>query len=187
VTDLDGATTIPGLWAAGEVACTGVHGANRLASNSLSEGMVFAARAVEAILGGKERPDPTGALLAVLAPERLTPGAVVVERLRTRYRKKRPDSAGSVVADEAKAREAVQRAMFDGAGVVRRASSLASAAAEVELIADQAAGGPGELANLLEVARAILAAGAAREETRGGHRRSDFPGPGSPLRRFVQW
>src|SRR5581483_3916546 len=52
VTDLDGAASLPGLWAAGEVACTGVHGANRLASNSLLEGMVFAPRVVEAILRG---------------------------------------------------------------------------------------------------------------------------------------
>src|SRR5437868_38198 len=62
VTDLDGATGLPGLWAAGEVACTGVHGANRLASNSLLEGMVFAPRVVEAIARGKEGADPTGAM-----------------------------------------------------------------------------------------------------------------------------
>src|SRR5690606_38331170 len=49
VTDLDGATSLPGLWAAGEVACSGVHGANRLASNSLLEGMVFASRVIDAI------------------------------------------------------------------------------------------------------------------------------------------
>ena len=56
LTDLDGATALPGLWAAGETACTGVHGANRLASNSLLEGMVFGARAVEAVLRGKTGP-----------------------------------------------------------------------------------------------------------------------------------
>src|SRR5256714_14740643 len=60
VTDLDGASALPGLWAAGEVACTGVHGANRLASNSLLEGMVFAPRAVDAILDGKDAADATG-------------------------------------------------------------------------------------------------------------------------------
>src|SRR5699024_92787 len=84
LTDLDGASSLPGLWAAGEVACSGVHGANRLASNSLLEGLVFAARAVDAItadvaglrndavfVGGEavsvrasaaglERPQPTG-------------------------------------------------------------------------------------------------------------------------------
>ena len=57
LTDLWGATALPGLWAAGEVACTGVHGANRLASNSLLEGMVFGARLAETILGGGDGPD----------------------------------------------------------------------------------------------------------------------------------
>jgi L-aspartate oxidase len=62
ITDLDGATSLPGLWAAGEVTCTGVHGANRLASNSLLEGMVFGPRAVEAIARGADGPDATGAM-----------------------------------------------------------------------------------------------------------------------------
>ncbi|MCU1447853.1 MAG: L-aspartate oxidase, partial [Acidimicrobiales bacterium] len=66
VTDLDGASALPGLWACGEVACTGVHGANRLASNSLLEGMVFAPRVVEAIEAGRDGPQPTGAMRAVL-------------------------------------------------------------------------------------------------------------------------
>jgi len=62
LTDLDGASTLPGLWAIGEAACSGVHGANRLASNSLLEGMVFGARASEAIVAGRDGPLPTGAL-----------------------------------------------------------------------------------------------------------------------------
>ena len=66
VTDLWGATALPGLWAVGEVACTGVHGANRLASNSLLEGMVFGARLAERIAAGVAGPEPSGALRAVL-------------------------------------------------------------------------------------------------------------------------
>ena len=66
VTDLWGATALPGLWAVGEVACTGVHGANRLASNSLLEGMVFGARLAERIAAGAGGPEPSGALRAVL-------------------------------------------------------------------------------------------------------------------------
>ena len=62
VTDLCGATALPGLWAAGEAACTGVHGANRLASNSLLEGMVFGARLAEAIADGGDGPAPTGVM-----------------------------------------------------------------------------------------------------------------------------
>lgn len=64
--DLHGATSLPGLWAAGETSCSGVHGANRLASNSLLEGMVFGPRAVEAISAGVDGPRPTGAMRAVL-------------------------------------------------------------------------------------------------------------------------
>ncbi|HYA67124.1 MAG TPA: FAD-binding protein, partial [Acidimicrobiales bacterium] len=67
VTDLDGASALPGLWAAGESACTGVHGANRLASNSLLEGMVFGARLAEAIESGRDGPEPTGVMGALLA------------------------------------------------------------------------------------------------------------------------
>src|SRR5262249_14602967 len=62
VTDLDGASVAPGLWAAGETACSGVHGANRLASNSLLEGMVFGFRVVEAIDRGKSGAGATGAM-----------------------------------------------------------------------------------------------------------------------------
>ncbi|MGH9005495.1 MAG: L-aspartate oxidase, partial [Acidimicrobiia bacterium] len=65
VTDLDGATSLPGLWACGEVACTGVHGANRLASNSLLEGLVFGHRVTAAIVAGKDAPDRTGAMRGV--------------------------------------------------------------------------------------------------------------------------
>ena len=75
VTDLSGATALPGLWAAGEVACTGVHGANRLASNSLLEGMVFGARLAEAVQGGADGPEATGVMAALLGgtSERVDP------------------------------------------------------------------------------------------------------------------
>ena len=166
LTDLDGATALPGLWAAGETACTGVHGANRLASNSLLEGMVFGARAVEAVLSGKEGPSPTGALRPVLHPDAVEPGAIGVRWLPTRLPR-----GGEEPGDPVKGRELLQRAMTRGAGVVRTAASLATAADEITAMAP----GPGELANLVEVARALIAAAMAREESRGGHRREDFP------------
>jgi L-aspartate oxidase len=182
LTDLDGATTMPGLWAAGEVACSGVHGANRLASNSLVEGMVFAARAVEAILQDKGAPSSTGALRAVLEPDRLEPGDVGAVTLSV----VRPSVAiGS--ADDVKSRESLQRAMMEGAGVERSAASLTAATHEISALA--AAGLPeGETANLVTVALALLAAATARTESRGGHRRRDFRETYPALsHRFVQW
>src|SRR5579872_314754 len=121
LTDLDGAAALPGLWAAGETACTGVHGANRLASNSLLEGMVFGGRLAEAVEAGRDGALPTGALApgseggaAEHVPWRaLGPLAV-------------PDSPGaSAVSDPAKARERLQHAMTEGAGVLRSSASLA--------------------------------------------------------------
>ncbi|HEX2041576.1 MAG TPA: L-aspartate oxidase [Acidimicrobiales bacterium] len=166
LTDLDGATTLPRLWAAGEVACTGVHGANRLASNSLLEGMVFAARAVEAIAAGKEGPDATGALRAAQR-----------EPLRV------PEIGGwfafaPAPPPVAKRREALQQAMSLHAGVVRDGESLAraaAAAAEVLSWPDTRHPEGWELRNLAEVGRAVCVAAAAREETRGCHTRTDFP------------
>src|SRR5436190_21925437 len=109
VTDLDGATALPGLWACGEVACTGVHGANRLASNSLLEGMVFAPRVVEAVLAGVDGPQPTGAMRCVLGDE----GGRRIEGPDLRSGRAR--RAGDVTP--AKAREELQRAMTAHAGV----------------------------------------------------------------------
>lgn len=91
--DLDGATSLPGLWAVGETACSGVHGANRLASNSLLEGLVFALRALRAIGRGKGGPDATGALGALLDPE-LPAGRLGVKDLVTKLRPSRSSSSG---------------------------------------------------------------------------------------------
>ena len=183
LTDLWGATALPGLWAAGEVACTGVHGANRLASNSLLEGMVFGARLAETILDGGEGPTPTGVLAPVLegrdepvdapVPESAGQDPATVDGLDTL-----DPSSGS--GDVGKARDLLQRAMTDGAGVVRSAASLARAGRMVAAVsavqaptpADRAAG---ELANLVTAARSVLASASLRTETRGAHARSDFP------------
>ncbi len=178
LTDLDAATVLPGLWAAGETACTGVHGANRLASNSLLEGMVFGARALEAVLSGKDGPSATGALRPLLQPGASDPGAIGVRWLPTGIPR-----GGEEPADPVKGRELLQRTMTRSAGVVRSAASLAAAAAEIESMAP----GPGELANLVEVGRALVAAATAREESRGGHRRADFPATSEVFsHRFVQ-
>jgi L-aspartate oxidase len=195
LTDLDGASTLPGLWACGEVACTGVHGANRLASNSLLEGMVFAARVVEAIADGRDGPEPTGAMGPTLdaldggpATHTVTDhgnGDTIPVRLLDPW--DRHDSASESAADDngevVKRRHRLQQAMTIGAGVVRSEESLAAA----HVVVDEVAGvgrGPAtwELANLVEVARAVLAAATARRESRGAHSRSDFPAPDPALR-----
>jgi L-aspartate oxidase len=190
--DLDGATALPGLWAAGEVACTGVHGANRLASNSLLEGMVFGARCVDAILAGRDGPEPTGALATLVEPAG-PPG----DEVREAWIPIRPvtscacgsedlggsswrlgASPGAAARAEAQ-RTALQAAMTTWAGVVRDAPSLARASATVaDIVAEL---GPdvdratAEVRNLTDVARAVLEAATEREETRGCHARSDFP------------
>jgi L-aspartate oxidase len=165
VTDLDGASALRGLWACGETACTGVHGANRLASNSLLEGMVFGARVVEAIVAGKTEPDASGAMRAVLDP---SDAPIVIDI---------PGEASTAASAPsgratAKHRDELQRAMTEGAGVLRNAASLA----ETERVAAAVtAEDDAELRNLRTVAVALLAAASAREESRGAHTRTDHP------------
>jgi L-aspartate oxidase len=165
LTDLDGATTMPGLWAAGEAACTGVHGANRLASNSLLEGMVFAPRVVEAIVGGQDGPRATGAMRSLLSDDCAIPARPLS------FVSPPAASAEDAPLDRAEARDRLQRAMTRGAGVLRSAESLEQTAKELSAIP---AYDP-EVRNLLTVAAALLAAAAEREESRGNHTRSDFP------------
>ncbi|MGE5827215.1 MAG: L-aspartate oxidase [Micromonosporaceae bacterium] len=149
-TDRRGATSIRGLYACGEVACTGVHGANRLASNSLLEGLVFARR--------------IAAELARDLPAQAEPVGV--------------DRAGW--ASAAAVREPLQRAMTAGAGVLRDAASLARSAdtlAELALARQSPGTAAWEATNLVTVGTALLAAAMRREETRGCHWREDFPLP----------
>ncbi|MHB1987366.1 MAG: L-aspartate oxidase [Acidimicrobiales bacterium] len=198
-TDLDGASALPGLWAAGEVACTGVHGANRLASNSLLEGMVFGARVVDAIIGGKDAPSPTGMFSGREQATSTSAPALRIERigLESRYDPAAGpapmpdagrDASSNKTAERRRAaafgRVRLQQTMTENAGIVRDAASLASAAKSIgELRATGAAGveasallaDEAELANLSDLARAVLAAASAREESRGAHGRSDFP------------
>src|SRR5204862_4385793 len=105
-TDLDGATTLPGLWACGEAACTGVHGANRLASNSLLENLVFAARVVEAITRGKTSPDSTGVLRGINVDSAHSPIAFT----------RNPSADASLQTPSM--RDELQRVMTRAAGVV---------------------------------------------------------------------
>jgi L-aspartate oxidase len=146
LTDLSGRTTLPDLWAVGECAATGAHGANRLASNSLLEAAVFAGR-VAAAIGGAGRDWPAGPLAAAVpAPLAATDG---------------PDP-----------RAALQAAMWEGAGVERAAQGLAALRRTLAALPHPA---DPETANLLEVARLTAAAAELRTESRGAHFRRDHP------------
>ena len=149
-TDLHGRTSVPGLYACGEVSHTGVHGANRLASNSLLEGLVFGHRIAEQ-------------LAEILPP--------VTEPL---------ERAGQPALLAPDARLFVQGAMTAGAGVVRSASSLATTADALERLAtERVSAEPSteawETTNLHAVATVLVRHAALREESRGGHWREDFP------------
>lgn len=167
--DLDGATTLPGLWACGEAACSGVHGANRLASNSLLDGLVFGSRIVDAILEGKHGPDSTGVLRGLLD---LGPAFTPDRGLHTTGSDPRADIE----------REELQQVMTRYAGVLRDAESLQAAATALATLHPT----DPEVSNLRDVSVALVAAALAREESRGTHTRLDFPETSSEfLGRFV--
>lgn len=153
-TDRHGRTGVPGLYACGEVACTGVHGANRLASNSLLEGLVFARRIADVL-----RTEFTDGRIGP-APE---PAAD-------------PRPAGLV---DAAGVPSLRGAMSRGAGVLRSGPGLAATAATLAELLSAPSATPcvetWEATNMLTVAHVLVAAAAAREETRGAHWREDFP------------
>ncbi|MGH7167180.1 MAG: L-aspartate oxidase [Nitrospiraceae bacterium] len=159
-TDTSGATSLPGLFAAGEVACSGVHGANRLASNSLLEGLVFGARAALAAISfasQSRRPAPP------------LPSA-------------RDLDAGPlcVLNDAEKLRSSLRRLMWGKVGLVRTGDSLAAATAQLSRW-ERVVARPFstrrdlEVKNMIEVARCITTAALCRENSVGAHYRADFP------------
>ncbi len=160
-TNLHGRTTVPGLFAAGEVACTGVHGANRLASNSLLEGLVFGVRAAEAMLqDGLRAETPIAAEKAVAAAR----GSASAE-----------SDANKVSA----LRERLRGLMWLHAGLLRDQAGLSTIRSELntmrrELPADTTRENA-EMCNLHTVAELIVASALARKESRGAHARTDFP------------
>ncbi|MFC7308302.1 L-aspartate oxidase [Streptomyces monticola] len=176
-TDHHGRTTVPGLYACGEVACTGVHGANRLASNSLLEGLVYAERIAADIARAATSHDTATSRDTSAPRDTATPR----EPVPVAYTE---TPAHPLLPPEA--RLAIQRIMTDGAGVLRSAASLTKAARALDEIHAAARGAlvengktaePGtdtwEATNLLCVARVLVAAALRREETRGCHWRED--------------
>jgi len=171
VADLDGASSLPGLWIAGETGCNGVMGANRLASNSLLDGMVFGPRVVEAIDRGVDGPAATGAMRSVLGGGDI--GGIPLHL---------PPLGTATITD----RDALQRTMTLHAGVIRSDASLAAAADACDGTVPGDDLAAWELRNLATVGRALCAAAHARQESRGCHTRSDFEAIREDLRaRFV--
>ncbi len=153
--DLDGRTSLPGLWACGEATATGAHGANRLASNSLLEALVFGARVAEdlrTVVSTAGDPDTRDLRIAVGPSGVQAPGD------------------GELIAT-------VRRLMWEKVGLVRDEEGLAAALEELEVLAERHRNAAGEARNLLGVARLLTAAALARRESRGGHFRADFPTP----------
>lgn len=155
-TDLWGRTTVEGLYAAGEVACTGVHGANRLASNSLLEGLVFGARAGEASVADCGEYE-------------------LVER-SMREENSAPAPSGLATA----VRKRVKRVMWERVGILRDRESLNRALREFEQIATSRLSTSSN--NFVTLATLVARAALWREESRGGHFRTDFPVPDDRFR-----
>ncbi|WP_284984639.1 L-aspartate oxidase [Arthrobacter sp. efr-133-TYG-118] len=194
VTDLFGRTSVPGLLAAGEVACTGVQGANRLASNSLLEGLVFGRRAVEGFLGWAppnggvtDSPVPSAPALRSPASERLASSAAGVDLHATTALSGTTGPAGALawqpeLIPDPFGRDALRRLMTAKAGVLRTGGLLREAAEALEAwadvvlpenVPDSADPRVHEDANLLLAAQLLVRAAGARRGSLGAHYRSD--------------
>src|SRR5678810_82106 len=158
-TDLNGATSVPGLFAAGEVACSGVHGANRLASNSLLEGLVFGLRAASTAVAFAGQPK-----FSMISSQDAT--------LRA--------GQFGILEDVEKLRSSLRRTMWGQVGVIRSGESLIRACAQVsrwaQLVAQPFSQRAAlEVKNMVQVAQCIAEAALWRENSVGAHYRSDFP------------
>jgi L-aspartate oxidase len=168
-TDLDGRTSLPGLWACGEVAATGVHGANRLASNSLLEGLVFGRRVAESI--------------AREAPGEALPRQVTSE----------VSTAAHGELDLADIRSSLRSAMWRNVGVERGGAKLADVLTMFEFWGrygmDEVFDSPEgwEVQNLLTVGFLMTRAALARRESRGTHRRTDAPAADPAQAHHLDW
>lgn len=160
-TDLHGRASVPGLFAAGEVACTGVHGANRLASNSLLEGLVFGERAAESMVEEEARAQlPT-------AEERTEPTT-------------QNNSSESQPGKVSVLRDRLRNLMWLHAGLLRDQSGLSTIKSDLRAmrleLPTATSRENAELCNLHTVAEMIVESALARKESRGAHARADFPG-----------
>ncbi|HEX8981910.1 MAG TPA: L-aspartate oxidase [Ktedonobacterales bacterium] len=162
VTDTWGRTTIPGLYAVGEVSCTGVHGANRLASNSLLEGLVFGRRAARLLAGAAPEADVNWPTTPALTGPWVDLSAVIMPR----------SEPYAPIATETRSR--VQRIMWQWVSLRRDAEGLTAALEQLRTLAGAGPYDP-ETANMLLVAQGVTLAALSRAESRGGHYRTDYP------------
>ena len=176
-TDINGATPLPGLYAAGEVACVSINGANRLGSNSLSELLVFGARA--------------GKAAAEHASRKLEISQSVLAQAKDEHRRIEQDLFSKKGKERiADLREAMQKTMEESAGIYRTGPSLTAAVDQLRRIQERYANvaiedrskafntervSALELLNMLDVAETIVMSALLREESRGAHQRTDFP------------
>jgi L-aspartate oxidase len=172
VTDLVGRTSVRGLYAAGEVACTGVHGANRLASNSLLEGLVFAHRAARDIAARVA----SGELVAADPVERPGPAALVAAVARSRIQRAASEGPGPVRSAEGllAATRALAAVRTDAYAAADAPQGMAPSLVPV-VAAPQVA--EWETTNVHQVASVLTATALERTESRGGHFRTDYPVP----------
>jgi L-aspartate oxidase len=185
-TDEWGRSSLPGLFAVGEVACTGVHGANRLASNSLLESLVFAWRSVEKL--DQDWPDDPRGASALPAVSTEPAAATSAPGIRPR------GAADLIAADSTFQRQELQQLLWDHAGLFRDAEGLEQAADRlaawqpaINLAEPQERVAASEDANLLELGRIVVTMALAREESRGAHYRSDFPQSRPEMAHHLRW
>ena len=182
--DAYGRTSLPGLFAAGEVTSSGLHGANRLASNSLLEGLVYGARAGEAA---------SAEVLALSKKADFEAEAFQVPSIVSAKVVSREGNDGHQTLDLADIHNSLRSLMWRHVGVERTAESLAEALETVEgwcryVLPRQFPDPQGwQLQNMLEVARLMIRAGIKRRETRGVHFRSDYPATSDQLRTHIDW
>jgi fumarate reductase flavoprotein subunit len=186
-TDLEGATSLPGLYAAGEVACVSINGANRLGSNSLTELLVFGARAGRAAARDAAGGPPAGDSSAAGGA-----GAAVLAQAMDEERRLEGDYLAKSGGGErvSTLRREMQETMERGAGIYRDGPGLAAAAGRIQELKARFAGvsiddrsrtfntelvAALELGNMLDLAEAIIESGLQREESRGAHQRTDHP------------
>jgi L-aspartate oxidase len=169
-TNLWGETNVPGLSACGEVACTGVHGANRLASNSLLEGLVFGARIVERTTRESAR-EPSRADASAF---RISEGAPV---------------SADQAPGERPSLAALQKLMWDQVGLVRDEAGLSAARTELavwqNILPEPRTPADHELKNMILIGSLMATAALERRESRGGHCRRDFPDEDPRWRRHI--